>query len=402
MYDISAKLLIKLIIAMIMGAIIGIERERRVKGAAFAGFRTFMLISSFGFISAFLNSQFSPYFAIISFLLTGILASLNFYRKIVEKKEKGATTEVAFLITYFIGFILYFENPPYVFSLGLTFILTLVLVLRERLHEFAHMLTVEEIRDFLIFGLVAFVIYPILPNSPIDPFGVLNLRFIWFSLALIFGLSFIVYFVFKILKKGGILFNAFLGGLINSIYVANLYSSSLKKINSINYAILVAASSMIMRVFILATLINVYNSIKLIFLFFISLLGYLIGFLFFRKTKNRKIKIELKSPLSLKFSLIYILAFTSIYFFVNLTEKFLGRTYLYFLLPIGFLDTSSLTVSFSSILFPEDLKKLLAILITFNLTGSFFVILKNSREVARNTFIPFLFLSFSLLLFSLF
>jgi len=85
-------------------------------------------------------------------------------------------------------------------------LLTLILVLKESLHEFAHKVSSREIEDFIIFGLVAFVIYPILPDYPIDPFGILKLKFVWKALVAIFGLSFLTYSIFKILKARGILF----------------------------------------------------------------------------------------------------------------------------------------------------------------------------------------------------
>ncbi|MEM0333346.1 MAG: MgtC/SapB family protein [Candidatus Aenigmatarchaeota archaeon] len=234
------NLLIKFVISLAMGAVIGIERERRAKGTVFAGFRTFMLICSLGLITAFLHANFSQFFSFLIVLIIGSLCSLNFYRKIAKNKEAGITTEVALLLTFFIGFIFYFEEEPYIFSLGLTFILTWILFLKEKMHEFAHKIKVEEVRDFLIFGLIFFVIYPILPNQPIDPLGTLNLKFVWFGLVLILGLSFFVYIIIKLLKYKGLILDAILGGLINSIYMSNFFSSKLSEGKIAKYAILIS------------------------------------------------------------------------------------------------------------------------------------------------------------------
>jgi uncharacterized membrane protein YhiD involved in acid resistance len=47
------ELLIKILISLALGALIGIEREKRMK-ESFAGFRTFMLVCLFGLISSYL------------------------------------------------------------------------------------------------------------------------------------------------------------------------------------------------------------------------------------------------------------------------------------------------------------------------------------------------------------
>jgi uncharacterized membrane protein (DUF4010 family) len=229
------ELLLKILISLALGALIGIERERRMR-ESFAGFRTFMLVCLFGLISSYLSSILLNMLLILSFLFVGILAALNFYRKVIYKKGKGITTEIAFFLTFLIGVILYYESYPYIISLALAFLLTLILVLKESLHEFAHKVTTKEIEDFIIFGLVAFVIYPILPDYPIGPFGILKLKFIWKAIVAIFGLSFFVYSIFRVLKTKGILWSSILGGLINSIYMSNFFSSNLKKIHCLSFS----------------------------------------------------------------------------------------------------------------------------------------------------------------------
>ncbi|MCS7094000.1 MAG: MgtC/SapB family protein [Candidatus Aenigmarchaeota archaeon] len=400
MYESTFELLLKFVMALMMGAIIGIERERRAKGVLFAGFRTFMLVCSLGFISALVSSKFSYQFALISFLILGILASLNFYRKVGEKKERGVTTEVAFLITYFIGFILYFEKVPYVFSLALTFTLTLVLVLKESLHEFARKVSAVEIRDFLIFGLVAFVVYPILPDSPIDPYGIVNLKFVWNALVIVLGLSFLVYTLFKIFKHKGVLVNAVLGGLINSIYITNLYSSKLSSKKFVKIAFLAIISSMIFRVFLLSNLINFSNLGYTLFLVPVFVFGYLIVFWFSRNIKE-DVGIELKSPLSLKFSISYVLVFSFTYFLANLLFMMFGKSFLYLLLPAGLFGTSILTVTFSNMSLHQELSKLLFYLITFGILGNLSVVFKNNKILAKKV-LPYYLMMIAILLLSYF
>ena len=314
------ELLLKIAISLALGAIIGIEREKRMK-ETFAGFRTFMLACLLGLVSSYLSQILSISIVAIVLFFVGVLASINFYRKVIYRKGRGITTEIAFILTFLIGVILYHESYPFILSTALAFSLTLILVLRESLHEFAHKVTTIEIEDFVTFGLVAFVIYPTLPEFPIDPFGILNLKFIWKAIVAIFGLSFFVYSIFRILKTKGVFLSSILGGLINSIYMSDLFSSQIKK--PISYPFIASVSSMLLRIYILSIIINPGLVFFNIFLLLTAISGYIISYVLLRKTNKRseKINIVIKSPLSFKFVAIYIPIFAILFFTANVTSK---------------------------------------------------------------------------------
>ena len=376
--------LIKILISLALGALIGMERERRMK-KSFAGFRTFMLVCLLGYISSYLSSILSPIIPIFSFLFIGMLAVANFIRKIIYKGGKGITTEVAFLLTFLIGVILYYEKYPYAISLTLSLLLTLILVLKESLHEFAHKVTSREIEDFIIFGLVAFVIYPMLPDHPIDPLGITKLRFIWRSIVAIFGLSFFVYSIFKTSKAKGIFWSSILGGLINSIYVSDFFSSNLKK--KIVYPFIAATSSMLLRAYILSIIINPSLLIPNIFLLLAAISGYTLSY-FNSRRGNRvyNINVKLTSPISFKFTAFYILLFSFLFFIANIITKQLGIFASQILAAVvGLIDVSSLATIFSTFN-PEHARALLLILTCSNLIGNSLFILKNNKKLFLITF----------------
>ena len=379
------EILLKVAISLVLGAIIGIEREKRMK-ESFAGFRTFMLACLLGFLSSYVSNLLSINLLPHSLFFIGVLAAINFYRKVIYKRGKGITTEIAFTLTFLIGVILYHESYPFILSTALALLLTLILALKESLHDFAHKVTKTEIVDFVIFGLVAFVVYPILPGPPIDPFGVLNLKFIWKALVAIFGLSFLVYSIFRILKTKGIFLSSILGGLINSIYMSNFFSTKLKK--PIIYPYMASVSSMILRVFLLSVIINpTLTSPNLSFLL-TALFGYLISYLLSQKNerRNEKVRVEMKSPLSFKFLAFYIPVFTLLFFLANIISKNLGLFGSKIMaLVVGLIDTSSLTTIFST--FPgESCKILLLLLTSSNILGNSLFILKNNEKIFRKVF----------------
>jgi uncharacterized membrane protein (DUF4010 family) len=383
------ELLVKILISLALGALIGIEREKRIK-ESFAGFRTFMLVCLFGLISSYLSSIFSIAILLISFSAITILSALNFYKRVIYKIGKGITTEIAFFLTFLIGVIIYYESYPYIISLTLAFSLTLILLLKESLHEFARKVTRREIEDFIIFGLAALVIYPILPDYPIDPFGVLKLKFVWKALVVIFGLSFLVYLIFRISKRRGILIGSVLGGLINSIYISSLLSSKLKK--PIAFPFLASISSMLLRAYILSSIINPSLVFSNIFLLFSSISGFITSYFLFKGKKNviEEVDLHLTSPISFKFTTFYIILFSLLFILASIINKIFGMFASQILaLLVGLVDISSLTVIFSTFN-TEIAKTLILILTTSNIIGNSLFILKNNRKMFFATFKYFL------------
>jgi len=384
-------LLLKIPISLALGALIGIEREKRMK-ESFAGFRTFMLVCLFGLMSSYLSTLLSPAILLISFLFIGVLSTLNFYRKIMYKKAKGITTEIAFLLTFLIGVVLFYEKYPYLTSLTLTFLLALILVLKESLHEFAHKVTTKEIEDFIIFGLVAFVIYQILPDSPIDPLGLIDLKFIWRALVVIFGLSFTMYAIFKILRTKGLLLCSIFGGMINSIYTSILLSSNLGR--PIVHPFTSLISSMILRAYVLSILINPSLAISNIFLLFTASSGFLISYFISRKNKE-KVKdsvVYIPSPISFKFAALYISIFSIIFIIASVTSKYFGFFVSQILAAIvGLIDVNSLATIFS-IFEEESSRSLFLILTSSNILGNSLIILRNSKIIFCSIFKYFILL----------
>jgi len=379
------EILLKVAISLALGAIIGIEREKRMK-ESFAGFRTFMLACLLGFISSYISNLLSLNLLPLSLFFIGVLAAINFYRKVIYKRGKGITTEIAFILTFLIGVILYYESYPFILSTALALLLTLILVLKESLHDFAHKVTKTEIVDFVIFGLVAFVVYPILPGSSIDPFGLLNLKFIWKAVVAIFGLSFFVYSIFRILKTKGIFLSSILGGLISSIYMSNFFSAKLKK--PLIYPYVASTSSMILRVFLLSIIINPTLTFSNLSFLLTAIFGYLTSYLLSQKNerRNEKIRVEIKSPVSFKFLAFYITIFTLLFFLANIISKNFGLLGSKMIaLIVGLIDTSSLTTIFST--FPgENCKILLLFLTSSNILGNSLFILKNNKKTFRKVF----------------
>src|SRR3989338_10798468 len=93
----------RFLIALALGALIGLEREyalRKERGHKFAGIRTFPLITLFGALAAYFGDLISVWILIFGMMLVGILIIIAYFR-VADRKHSGATSEIAALLTFF-------------------------------------------------------------------------------------------------------------------------------------------------------------------------------------------------------------------------------------------------------------------------------------------------------------
>lgn len=347
-------LLQKILLSLAIGALVGIERERRGSGELVEGFRTFMLISLLGTLTGFLTDLLKNQLPILlSFFAVAILTFLG-YRSKLRSKHAGLTTEIAFLLTFIIGIIVYFES--YLLAITFGVILTLVLFLKESLHGFAKHLTKEELLDAIIFAIVAVIILPQLPDRFIDPFKSINPYTIWRSVVIILGLSFASYIMMKIFgARLGFALTGFFGGLASStgvtVAMTEKARASKKFSNSASFATLVASSTMFLRLIFLISVINFSIALSLLTpLLVLGLSGYVSSYFIWQKTKKDKTSFSIGSPLALKSAVLFAIFFTLVSFLARISETNFGETGLYSVsLIAGMVDVDAISISLASL-----------------------------------------------------
>ncbi|MEM5879369.1 MAG: DUF4010 domain-containing protein [Candidatus Aenigmatarchaeota archaeon] len=350
------ELFLKIVLSLGIGALVGIEREQRAKGEVAQGIRTFMLASLLGFLSthfSFLFQSFLPFY--IAFCTAGVLTALAYLRK-TREKHVGQTTNFAFLITFLLGVLLYFDTFPFYLSISLAILLTFILASKEILHTFSKHLTKKEIWNAVFFAVLSFVILPVLPNHTVDPFNSINPFLIWSSVVIVLSLSFVAYILMKIFgPKKGIILSGILGGIVSSVAVTISMASDAKKNKKIFYSavfsIVLASSTMFLRMFFVSIVFN-YNLAFQIFapLAMLSVLGYFLSMSFLDKIKKEKPKLILRSPLDLKVALRFGVFFTIAMMVINIAKNYFSETVLYSIAFItGLADVDAIVISLSSL-----------------------------------------------------
>jgi len=178
--------LVELGIALVIGLVIGAEREQRIAAdptaRRAAGIRTFALVALLGAVAALLGPA-----ALVGFGAVVALFALAAYA-LDARLDPGLTSEVALVLTYVLG-ALAMTHTTIALSLGLS--TAFLLAFRSRIHAMVRdMLTPAELRDALIVASAAIVVLPALPSEPVDPWGVLVPFTLWRLVVLVLAIHF--------------------------------------------------------------------------------------------------------------------------------------------------------------------------------------------------------------------
>ncbi|MEI7873152.1 MAG: DUF4010 domain-containing protein [Alphaproteobacteria bacterium] len=209
-----SPLVLNLAVALGIGLLIGIDRERRKgtgPGRAAAGIRTFTITSLCGAVAVIVGGD-----LLLAVVTVGVfaLAALAYWRAL--EHDPGLTTEVALVATVLLGGLAVHEPT---FAAGLGVIVAGLLTARTAIHSFVNsVLTEEEVRDGLIFAGATLVILPLLPDKAIGPYGALNPHTIWIVVVLVMAVSALGYIAVRIVgARFGLPLAGLVSGFVSSI-----------------------------------------------------------------------------------------------------------------------------------------------------------------------------------------
>jgi uncharacterized membrane protein (DUF4010 family) len=214
----SLDVAIRLAVAALGGLAVGIEREWSVKRGRqephFAGPRTFLLLGLIGALGAELLRS-GLVGAGISLFVAGAALIVVAYAVTSRQHDVGGTTEVAALIVLTGGALAGIGRL--VFASALFALTVLILAEKGLVHTFISRIRSEELMAAVRFGVLALVIFPLLPKGPLGPPPGIHPQELWALVLLFSGLSFLSFVALRLvgLRRGyGVV--GFLGGLISS------------------------------------------------------------------------------------------------------------------------------------------------------------------------------------------
>lgn len=289
-------------------------------------------------ISSYLNSSI---FVVLSLFLIWVFISIYYYYALFKENKTGITTELSFLVTFFLWvFVMLWD---YKIAIILSIIITFLLSSKSFFLKLTEKISIIELHNSLKFAVISLVVLPMLPNQKYSIMDmlwflgyswtsenkILNLDFfnpywIWFFVVLMSWISYAGYMMSKFVwEKSSIIASWAIWWLVSSTAVTASMTANSKKdeINTDLYVVstLLANTIMFVRVVVIVLLFNI-NMISSILLPSILMLLWMLSYMIFfyfkwrKKTNLQNIiseKKEYKSPFSigpaLKFALFVLM-----------------------------------------------------------------------------------------------
>jgi len=209
--------------ALAVGLLIGLEREQsKQEGSRLAGVRTYPIIGVLGALAAMLGT------GLVLGVLAGLIAlvAISYAADLRNGRDPGVTTETSVIATYLLGVLA--SSPGAMQPIGdrmilvaaLGVALTFLLTSKSWIHALAAKVARDDLFATLKFLIVAVIVLPLLPRTPIGPFDALTPFQIGLLTVTIAGISFLGFVAIRWLGPGrGVFASAALGGVVSSTAV---------------------------------------------------------------------------------------------------------------------------------------------------------------------------------------
>lgn len=213
------KLLQALGTALFIGALVGTERTKHQKSEqeGFAGLRTFILFAELGAVLGWLSVKLDSAMLFTAGLVcvTVVVAAAYLVEKRASPDSVGTTTTISALIVYVLGGLSMTGYSTLAVALGIT--TAALLAMKETLHQGVQRINQVELFATLRLLFASFIVLPLLPRQPVDPWGAINPYKLWLLVILISALSMVGYVAVRLLGAArGVLVTGFFGGIVSS------------------------------------------------------------------------------------------------------------------------------------------------------------------------------------------
>lgn len=244
------EILLQTVIALAIGGLIGLEREK--EGDKYAGLRTLALLSGSAPVMVYFAElvEYPPLIVIYLMLALILSFSIIFVRFSVAKESLGFTTSVSVFFVALLGLLVGYGRIIEACSIAI--IMAFVLAEKRQMKRYAENLTYQELADSLKLGALVFILYPILPPEPIDPYGVVSLREVLIFAIFVLLIEFSAYVSMRSFGgTKGLQATGLLAGMANSFataaVMARMANQSRNALDSASSGIMLSVVSMVIR-----------------------------------------------------------------------------------------------------------------------------------------------------------
>ncbi len=218
--------------------------------------RTYTFFAILGYVLAALDPDYRLYLA--GMLVVALLFSLFYYRKL-EAGQHGILQLLIALIVYAYGPVIQHFPPWFLLLLFVSVVFTLNA--RPLAHRIAEGLDRNELLTLAKFLLLAGVILPLLPDTPLSPYIPASPFRIWLGVVVISGISYAGYLLKRYLfKRQGYYVTGLVGGLYSStattVVLARKSKEAPETQGQLIAAMMAASGMMYLRLLLLVLLLQ--------------------------------------------------------------------------------------------------------------------------------------------------
>jgi uncharacterized membrane protein (DUF4010 family) len=261
----DANLAWSLLAALLTGALVGIEREKNKAASGnvgIGGVRTFTLFALAGALGALLAQALGGVLVLVAVVLsvTALLISGYLVQSRARPEAMGLTTETAGLAVCLLGAAC--TSGQREAALACAIVVSAFLAYKEPLHGLVAKLAPDDISAGIKLLAASFIVLPLLPNTPVDPWGALKPRSLWMLVILMAALSLVGYVATRALgPERGTAITGLTGGLVSSTAVTLSFARRSREEGGAGDAVLAAGTFLawcvsFVRVAVLAALVH--------------------------------------------------------------------------------------------------------------------------------------------------
>ena len=362
----DATLLRNFAIALFIGALIGIEREKKKseeqQDNGIGGLRTFILFAQAGALGAWFSVELQApmVFVGIGVLVTAVIAMGYYFHAKQNPKSYGLTTEVAAVVTYLLGGAVLFGHAEV--AVALAIVTSATLAFKGPMHGAVQKMGHDDLYAGLKLLIATFIVLPLLPNEPVDPWEALNPYKLWWLVILISSLSLVGYVAVRWLgSERGTSLTGLFGGLVSSTAVTLSFSRRSKEepvlADALATGILLAWVVMFGRVIVEVAVVNrdilLQVAIPMVTMGLVTLV---IALVLYRASasarageKRPEQEVKLKNPFSLTSAAKFGAFFAVVLLVVKVVQSLVPAKGLYLVAALaGLTDVDAITLSMAN------------------------------------------------------
>jgi uncharacterized membrane protein (DUF4010 family) len=345
--------------ALLIGALLGIERERHRLDSdeqTIGGLRTFILFALIGALGGWLALALDSPWILSTALLASLAPVLAGY--VISARTQpdalGLTTELAAVAACLLGAMTTLGYRDLAVGLGVA--VAAVLAYKQPLHGLVQRLDREDVYAGLRLLIATFIVLPLLPEEPIDPWGALRPRSLWMLVLLISSLSLVGYVATRLLgARRGIPLTGITGGLVSSTAVTLAFARQSRDpayadaVPALASGILFAWAVMFVRVIVEVLVVNRALLGQVLVPFAAMALVATAAALYLRRRAppgNPVAGVPLRNPFSLRAAAKFAAFFALVLLVVKLVQTYAPGHGVYFVAALaGTTDVDAITLS---------------------------------------------------------